>query len=68
MATNTNKNYVAEKVTAKYCIAVLRANCNELLGVTTSTFDGAFYGKTNDMTVEEARKTIDIFLNKQIGG
>lgn len=64
----TNKINVDEKTAEKYCLSALRANCNELLGVSTSTFDGAFYGKSENMTVEEAKKTLNCFLNKKIGG
>lgn len=64
----TNKINEAEKTAEKYCLSALRANCNELLGVSTSTFDGAFYGKSENMTVEEAKNTVESFLNKKIGG
>lgn len=50
----------------KYKVGKLRKNSMKLFGVTTSTFDGAFYGeKRNEMTVEEARAMLDKWLGKE---
>lgn len=50
----------------KFKIDKLRENSMKLFGVTTSTFDGAFYGdKRSEMTIEEARAMLDKWLGKE---
>ena len=50
----------------KFKVAKLRENSVQLFGVTTSTFDGAFYGnKKTEMTKKEARAILDKWLGKE---
>ena len=44
----------------------LRRDCLELLGVTTSTFDGAVFGLEGDFTVDEIREIIRKWQNKPV--
>lgn len=48
----------ADEKTVKFPISVFRKNCVTLFGVTTSTFDGATFGKTGKYTVEEMKSII----------
>ncbi len=43
----------------KFGIPVLRKSSVRLFGVTSSTFDGAMWGRTGSFTVEEASKIIE---------
>lgn len=48
-------------------IASLRSNSVKLFGCTSSTFDGAFYGRSEtECSIEEAKKIIKLWLNKNI--
>lgn len=50
----------------KFKVEKLRENSMKILGVTTSTFDGAFYGnEKKEMTIEEAGARIDKWLGKE---
>lgn len=50
----------------KFQIEKLRAHCMELFGVTASTFDGAFYGRTETkLTKQEAQAIINKWLGKE---
>lgn len=50
----------------KFKVEKLRENSMKLFGVTTSTFDGAFYGnEKKEMTIEEAGARIDKWLGKE---
>lgn len=52
---------------AKFDVPALRRVCFKTLGVTMSTFDGAFYGKEDGYyTVDEARNIIEEFLKGEI--
>ena len=53
------ENSPAEKSEKKYDLAVLRKNCVNLLGVTTSTFDGAMSGQTGPLSVDAAKNIIE---------
>ena len=48
----------------KYRVSKLRENSYALFGVTSSTFDGAFYGKDaeKEYSVEEAKAIINCWL------
>lgn len=47
----------------KFKVEKLRAKCQQLFGVTSSTFDGAFYGNTEtEMTIKEAEDRIKKWL------
>ena len=50
----------------KFSIPRLRANCRELFGVSTSTFDGATYGMTGEYTVEAIRTHIETWGKKGV--
>ncbi len=43
----------------KFTKTRLRRDCLTLFGVTTSTFDGAMYGETGQLTVKEAKQRIE---------
>ena len=61
-----NDNKPAEEVT-KYEIAALRANCLQVLGVTSSTFDGAFCeAEDKAYSLDEAKTIIKNWLNKEV--
>lgn len=47
-----------EKVT-KFPIETLRKDCGKLYGVSTSTFDGAMFGKSGEYSIEEVRGLIE---------
>lgn len=50
----------------KFKVEKLRENSMKIFGVTTSTFDGAFYGnEKKEMTIEEAGARIDKWLGKE---
>lgn len=50
----------------KFLIEKLRAGCIELFGVTSSTFDGAFYGCTEtEMSIKDAKARINSWLGKE---
>lgn len=50
----------------KFKVEKLRENSMKLFGVTTSTFDGAFYGnEKKEMTIEEAGAMLDKWLGKE---
>ncbi|MDE5564984.1 MAG: hypothetical protein K2I93_07490 [Oscillospiraceae bacterium] len=53
------ENSSAEKPDKKYDLAVLRKSCVNLLGVTTSTFDGAMSGQKGPLSVDEAKNIIE---------
>ena len=44
----------------------LRRDCFKLLGVTTSTFDGATFGLDGEFTVDGIKKIIENWQNKPI--
>lgn len=50
----------------KYSIEMLRKHCLKCFGVTTSTFDGAMYGHTEDLTLKEAQRVIKEWLGKEV--
>lgn len=57
---------VAEKAAPKYKVEKLRAKCVQLFGVTSSTFDGAFYGNTEtEMTIKAAEARINKWLGRK---
>jgi len=65
--TKNNKNApAAESKPPKFPLARLRQDCLEIFGVTTSTFDGAMFGKSGDFTVDEAKKIITDWQKKGI--
>lgn len=59
---NTDKatdTVVATKPDAKFPLATLRKDCVKLFGITSSTFDGAIYGKDGEYTIAEAKRIIE---------
>lgn len=52
----------------KYDVAALRQGSFEVFGVTTSTFDGAFYDvdTSKQYSIDEARSIITKWLNKEV--
>lgn len=63
--TEKKKKQAAEPA-PKFLIEKLRANCALLFGVTSSTFDGAFYGCTEkEMSIEDAKARITDWLGKE---
>lgn len=56
----------AEPVEQKYSVEMLRAHCVKIFGITSSTFDGAFYGHDEDMTIKEAKKVVNDWLGKEV--
>lgn len=58
---------VVEEAT-KYDVAALRRNCVTVLGITTSTFDGAFYeaDKNRQYTIDEAKGIIKEWFKKEV--
>ncbi len=61
-------NTTLREAPPQFPISRLREDCLALFGVPTSTFDGAMYGVTREMSVEEAAKRIDSWKNSKIGG
>lgn len=56
----------ADKAAPKYKVEKLRAKCMQLFGVTSSTFDGAFYGNTEtEMTIKAAEARINKWLGRK---
>ena len=59
---NTDKatdTVVAAKPDAKFPLETLRKDCVKLFGITSSTFDGAMYGKTGEFTIADAASIIN---------
>lgn len=52
-----------------FAVSTLRGNCIKLFNVTSSTFDGAFFGLdiSKKYTIAEAKKIITTWLRKEIG-
>lgn len=44
----------------------LRRDCFKLLGVSTSTFDGATFGRKGEFTVKEIREIINAWQNTRV--
>lgn len=49
----------------KFPVKKLRANCRQLFGVSSSTFDGATYGMTGEYTVDEISAQIKEWGSKR---
>lgn len=54
------------KITKKFTVEKLQANCRELFGISTSTFAGATYGMTGTYTVEEMKAHIEAWRKKEV--
>lgn len=74
MATNNkdtstaaqNKDAVQHTEKPKYRLEQLRKHSTELFGVSSSTWDGAFYGvEAKEITVDEARARLNKWLGKE---
>ena len=50
----------------KYLLSELRKNCVTVFGVTTSTFDGAMYGKDGMYSIEETKKIIKTWREEKL--
>lgn len=63
--TNETKGKATEK---EFSIASLRGNCAKLFGITSSTFDGAFFNADNrKYSISEAKELISKWQGKEIG-
>lgn len=62
---NTAANTEDEKA-VKFPIPVLRKNCVNLFGITTSTFDGATFGKTGKYSVKEMQSIIQSWGESEV--
>lgn len=62
---NVTKAAEAKPEAAKFPIEQLRAHCARLFHLSSSTFDGAMYGHTDPLTVEEAKGVINDWLRKE---
>ncbi len=51
---------------AKYDITSLREYSLKVLHVTTSTFDGAFFGKGGMYSIDEAEAILNDWLDKEV--
>lgn len=57
-----------KKTEQKFPVATLRDNCVKLFGCTSSTFDGAFFGREETaLSIEAANNVIKGWLRKEIG-
>lgn len=54
------------KTAKKYAVEKLQENCQQLFGVSTSTFAGATYGMTGTYTVEEMRTYLETWKKKGV--
>ncbi len=54
------------KTIQKYPIKKLQMNCNQLFGVSTSTFVGATYGMTGEYSIEEMKTHIEAWKKKGV--
>jgi hypothetical protein len=54
-----------EQEAPKFSVEQLRKHCVRLFGISSSTFDGAMYGKKEPMTIEEAKAIIKGWLGKE---
>ena len=50
----------------KYAIKKLQAHCQQLFGVSLSTFVGATYGMTEEYTIEEMKTHIETWKKKGV--
>ena len=57
---------MSENNEKKLSISQLKKYSYKLFNVEKYVCDGAFYGKTEKYTVEEAKQIIDEFLNKKL--
>ena len=61
----TKASEIEQGLGKKFEIGKLRENCMQLFHVTASTFDGAFYGRTEkEMSIQEAAAAIQGWLGK----
>lgn len=65
-ATETTATENKSPEETKFPISVLRKNCVTLFKVTTSTFDGATYGKNGEYTVGEMKNLIDSWGKEEV--
>lgn len=49
----------------KFSVEQLRKHCVRLFDVSSSTFDGAMYGHTEPMTLDEAKAIVKEWLGKE---
>lgn len=50
----------------KYPLLLLRENCVEIFGCTSSTFDGATFGMSGSFSKKEIANAIEKYLNKPL--
>jgi hypothetical protein len=66
--TATESATPAKSTERKFNLASLRANSTKLFGCTSSTFDGAFYGVSQEQkyTIAEAKEIINKWLGEGV--
>lgn len=63
----TTQKQTSKKTDRAFPVSTLRSECMNLFGCTSSTFDGAFFGKKEkDYTIDEAKKIIAEWLKKEV--
>lgn len=55
-----------EQTKELYLLSELRKNCVSIFGVTTSTFDGALFGKEGLYSIEEVKKIIKTWREERL--
>lgn len=61
----TSKPVVSASAEPRFTLEKLRENCNQLFGVTDSTFAGASAGLNGEFTVNEMKSIISVWLKKE---
>lgn len=63
---NKRENQPATQAEPEYDMHTLRKHCMKLFGITTSTFDGAFMGHNEPMTVRSAKAILKKWKKEEI--
>lgn len=65
--TETTQKQTSKKADREFHVSTLRSECVKLFGCTSSTFDGAFFGKKEkNYTIDEAKKIIAEWLKGEV--
>ena len=65
--TETMQKKKKKKTDRAFPVSTLRSECVKLFGCTSSTFDGAFFGKKEkNYTIDEAKKMIAEWLKREV--
>ena len=63
----TMRKQTSKKTERTFPVSTLKGECMKLFGCTSSTFDGAFYGrKEKECTIADAKKIITDWLKKGV--